>query len=179
MSIDPQCHSTLPLRPSTPTHFSFTPLLLLNTVLCFLFKFIFKKKITQIHTLSCLLWFYCWLHIINVQMHILHYLLSLSPKANNFSKKKKSEAVFRTLTSVDMEKCLSLSCIWLFPTSWTVAHQAPLSIEFSRQEYWSGLPIPSPGESSQSRDQTQVSWIAGGFFTHQATRKTLWIWEGR
>ena len=33
-------------------------------------------------------------------------------------------------------------------TQWTVAHQAPLSMEFSRQEYWSGLPFPPPGESS-------------------------------
>ena len=31
-------------------------------------------------------------------------------------------------------------------TPWTVAHQAPLSVEFSRQEYWSGLPFPSPGD---------------------------------
>ena len=39
-----------------------------------------------------------------------------------------------------------LCCIQLFATSWTVAHQAPLSMEFSRQEYWSGLPFPSPGD---------------------------------
>ena len=31
-------------------------------------------------------------------------------------------------------------------TPWTVAHQAPLSMEFSRQEYWSGLPFPTPGD---------------------------------
>ena len=31
-------------------------------------------------------------------------------------------------------------------TPWTVAHQAPPSMEFSRQEYWSGLPFPSPGD---------------------------------
>ena len=31
-------------------------------------------------------------------------------------------------------------------TPWTVAHQAPLSMEFSRQKYWSGLPFPSPGD---------------------------------
>ena len=31
-------------------------------------------------------------------------------------------------------------------TPWTAAHQAPLSMEFSRQEYWSGLPFPSPGD---------------------------------
>ena len=40
--------------------------------------------------------------------------------------------------------CESISHVWLFATPWTVAHQAPLSMEFSRQEYWSGLPFPSP-----------------------------------
>ena len=47
-------------------------------------------------------------------------------------------------------KCMkvkSLSHVWLFATPWTVAYQDPLSIEFSRQEYWSGLPFPSPEES--------------------------------
>ena len=39
----------------------------------------------------------------------------------------------------------SLSCVWLFAIPWTIAHQAPLSTEFSRQEYWSGLPFPTPG----------------------------------
>ena len=39
----------------------------------------------------------------------------------------------------------SLSSIQYFVTPWTVASQAPLSMEFSRQEYWSGLPFPSPG----------------------------------
>ena len=38
----------------------------------------------------------------------------------------------------------SLSCVRLFVTPWTTAHQAPLSMEFSRQEYWSGLPFSSP-----------------------------------
>ena len=40
----------------------------------------------------------------------------------------------------------SLSRIQLFATPWTVAHQAPASMEFSRQEYWSGLSFPSPGD---------------------------------
>jgi len=39
-----------------------------------------------------------------------------------------------------------LSHVRLFVTPWTVAHQAPLSMGFSRQEYWSGLPFPSPGD---------------------------------
>ena len=43
-------------------------------------------------------------------------------------------------------KVKSLSRVQLFATPWTVAHQAPPSMEFSRQEYWSGLPFPSPGD---------------------------------
>ena len=39
-----------------------------------------------------------------------------------------------------------LSCVWLFAIPWTVAHQAPLSMGFLRQEYWSGLPFLSPGD---------------------------------
>ena len=38
------------------------------------------------------------------------------------------------------------SHVWLFATPWTVARQAPLSMGFSRQEYWSGLPCPPPGD---------------------------------
>ena len=40
----------------------------------------------------------------------------------------------------------SLSCVWIFATPWTVAYKAPLSMEFSKQEYSSGLPFPSPGD---------------------------------
>ena len=43
-------------------------------------------------------------------------------------------------------KVKSLSRVRFFATPWTVAHQAPLSMGFSRQEYWSGLPFPSPGD---------------------------------
>ena len=41
-------------------------------------------------------------------------------------------------------KVKSLSRVWLFVTPWTAAYQAPLSMGFSRQEYWSGVPLPSP-----------------------------------
>ena len=43
-------------------------------------------------------------------------------------------------------KVKSLSRVRLFATPWTVAYQSPLSMGFSRQEYWSGLPFPSPGD---------------------------------
>ena len=41
--------------------------------------------------------------------------------------------------------CELLTCVQLFATSWTAAHQTPLSMGFLRQEYWSGLSFPSPG----------------------------------
>ena len=43
-------------------------------------------------------------------------------------------------------KVKSLSHVQLFVTPWTVTYQDPLSMGFSRQEYWSGLPFPSPGD---------------------------------
>ena len=43
------------------------------------------------------------------------------------------------------KKMKLLSRVQLFATPWTVSYQVPLSMGFSRQEYWSGLPFPSPG----------------------------------
>ena len=43
-------------------------------------------------------------------------------------------------------KVKSFRCVRLFATPWTVARQTPPSMAFSRQEYWSGLPLPSPGD---------------------------------
>ena len=60
------------------------------------------------------------------------------------------------------------SCLDTFATSWTVAHQDPLSTDFPRQEYWSGLPFPSPGDllDSGSEPMSLVSpAMAGGFFS--------------
>ena len=45
-----------------------------------------------------------------------------------------------------MDKVSSLSRVRLFVTPWTAAYQAPPSMGFSRQEYWSGVPFPSPGD---------------------------------
>ena len=50
-------------------------------------------------------------------------------------------------------------------TPWTVACQAPLSMEFSRQEYWSGLPFPAPRDLPEPEIKPRVSHIAGRFFT--------------
>ena len=53
--------------------------------------------------------------------------------------------------SYESKKCWWLSCVWLYVVSWTVAHQVPLSMGFSRQECWSGLPFPSPGDLPDPR----------------------------
>ena len=62
-----------------------------------------------------------------------------------------------------------LSCIWLFMTPWTVAHQAPLSTEFSRQGYWSGLPFPTQGDLPDPGIKPVSPVLAGGFFYHWVT----------
>ena len=61
---------------------------------------------------------------------------------------------------------------WLFATIWTIAHQAPLSMGFSRQEYWNGLPCPPPGDLPNPRIKPvspRSPALAGGFFTTSAT----------
>ena len=61
------------------------------------------------------------------------------------------------------------SPVRLFVTLWTVPHQAPLSMGFSRQEYWSGLPGPPPGglpDPGIKITSAFISCIAGRFFTH-------------
>ena len=50
-------------------------------------------------------------------------------------------------------------------TPWTVAHQAPLSMGFPRQEYWSGLPFPSPGDLPEPGIESVSPALAGRFFT--------------
>ena len=74
----------------------------------------------------------------------------------------------------------SFSLIWLFETLWTVAHQAPLSMGFSRQEYWSGLPWPPPGDLPDPGMEPMsagISYIAGRFFplSHLGISGEWWV----
>ena len=58
-----------------------------------------------------------------------------------------------------------------FVTPWTVAHQAPLAIGFSQQEYWSGLPFPPPGYLPDPESEPASPALAGGFFTSEPSGK--------
>ena len=68
-----------------------------------------------------------------------------------------------------------LSCfsrVQLFASLWTVAHQAPLSVKFSRQEYWSGLPCPPPGDlpdPGMEPKSLMSPALLGEFFTTSTT----------
>ena len=74
-------------------------------------------------------------------------------------------------------KCLSLRRVWLFATPWTVVHQAPLSTEFSRQEYWNGLPFPPPGDLPDPRIKPSSSMtpiLTDSFTTEPLGKPTAW-----
>ena len=58
----------------------------------------------------------------------------------------------------NIENIVAPSCVQLFATPWIAACQAPLSMEFSRQEYWNGLPFPTPGIENEGEGNSQWSW---------------------
>ena len=70
----------------------------------------------------------------------------------------------------------SLSRVWLFATLWTVAHQAPLSIGFSRQEYWGGLPFPSPDDLLNPGIEPGSPSVQADALTSELPGKTIYIY---
>ena len=83
--------------------------------------------------------------------HLLHHISLYHPRGTHIFTTVLSLpdpfAESRELFLVCVCACV-LSCVQLFQTSWTAAYHAPLSMEFSRQEYWSVLPFPIPGDLS-------------------------------
>ena len=65
----------------------------------------------------------------------------------------------------------SLIHVQLFVTPWTVAHQTSLSMQFSRQEYWSEFPLPSPGDLPDPGIEPMSPTLAGKFFTTEPPGK--------
>ena len=69
-----------------------------------------------------------------------------------------------------------LSRVWLLATSWTAPYQAPPSMGFSRQEYWSGMPSPSP----LALDYLLIfAFLSLSVYWHIWTIDAFWIWESR
>ena len=69
-----------------------------------------------------------------------------------------------------------LSCVQLVETVWTVARQAPLSMGFSRQEYWCELPFAPPGDLPDPGIKPTSPELAGGFFTTEPRGKPFNPW---
>ena len=91
--------------------------------------------------------FFClWkLHEIIDQLDLIDIYRTLHPQKNpEYTFFSSTHGMFSSIDSIKWVKLLSR--VQLFATPWTVAHQAPLSMGSSRQEYWSGLPFPSPGD---------------------------------
>ena len=92
------------------------------------------------------IWF-CTSNILGIYLTNLSYLIVYSVLSYLLWKHWRHGLHLRSFqVCTKSKKVKSLSRVWLFMTPWTVAYQAPQSTEFSRQEYWSGLPFPSPGD---------------------------------
>ena len=80
-------------------------------------------------------------------------------------------------TDKNFQRCVhvcTLSRVLLFATPWTIACQAPVSMELSRQEYWSGYPFATPG-GLLPRHWTQGSCIGRRILYHWAAREAAWL----
>ena len=97
-----------------------------------------------------------WLHFKSIDFSQIISLFSI-PILTSHMKSKNG--------CVSLAECVlsCFSCVWLFVTLWTIAHQVPLSMGFSRQEYWSGLPFPSPGDLPNPWIEPMFFILAGGF----------------
>ena len=79
------------------------------------------------------------------------------------------------ILSFSIWKMKSLSCVQLFASPWTVARQAPLSMGFSRQEYWSGLPFPSPGDLPNPGIEPGSPALQADILSSEPPGKTLYL----
>ena len=97
------------------------------------------------------------------------------PLTFNISVKFQKRPLTEAFLSWHVMSCVCMiSHIWLFTTPWTVAHQAPLSVEFSREEYWSKLPFPSAGDLPDPGIEPTSLESPVFLFSHYAR---WWVWD--
>ena len=108
-----------------------------------------------------------------------HTIISIDAE-KAFDKIKPTFVIKKKLMKVVQREHVTHRCghngfsrVWLFEIPRTVAHQAPLSMGFSRQEYRSGLPFPPPGNLPKPGIELESPALAGGFFTISTTWEAL------
>ena len=126
---------------------------------CSPFMFELLKDSWIFSSAPCLLW--CEVSVERCEENIggSTLILFLGNCGDSFKPHQSSTSGRLSKISYNLCACV-FSLVWLFVTPRTVAHRTPLSMRFSRQEYWSGLPCSPPGESSQPRDGTHVSCVS-------------------
>ena len=100
----------------------------------------------------------------SLEESLVKFLYTLFKKMNNENANGTIQIMISKLAKASCACLVTQSCLTLC-TPWTIAPQAPLSMGFSSPEYWRGFSMPSSRGPHQPRDPTQVSRIAGGFFT--------------
>ena len=105
-------------------------------------------------------------------------IYSVSSSVLNPTNSVAFSALLYNIVSFVICMLICFSRVWLFVTSWTAAHQAPLPMGLSRQEYWGGLPFPSAGDvphpGLEPGSPTSPA-LAGGFFTAEPPGKSIFI----
>ena len=174
-SVKRQGSSDNPWRPETSEPSVCVITTFLPSHNCGEFKVYLKQCMKEIHNSSfATSWMNTWAHVLLTGVRIWGFLEISLPgrhiwrKALSQNIEGKSEKVFGYLKQQQQQNILYNS-LRLFATPWTVAYQTPLSMEISRQEYWSGLPFNFQGIFS-----TCISCITHRFFTVWATREALY-----
>ena len=105
----------------------------------------------------------------NLSIELALLKFSLSKLSKTDSKQIVRQWVLHLLSTCMLSPSGDSWCFWLFATPWNIARQAPLSMEFSRQEYWSSLPFPTPGDLPDPGIEPQSLALADRFFTTSTT----------
>ena len=112
------------------------------------------------------------MHILKNRMDEIQINRNMNPEVNDYAYCYFVNTLLGCKVKVKVKK---LSCIWLFSTPWTIAYEFPPAMEFSRQEYWSGLPFPSLGDHPHPGIEPGSPALEADYFTAWAIRETPYV----